>query len=469
MLDIADRRELFVDSLLIETLAGARQVLQHPVPRETALRFDAPWEGRYSCYPTVFQDGDRCRMYYRGGPRDAAKMAAKQDPLYCCHAESTDGISWTKPELGIFDLAGSKANNILFSGDGAGAFAPFLDTQPGVPADQKYKALGPCGSDAQPGKMALHAYASADGLQWRKLQPEPVLTKGGFDSLNLAFWSATENCYAAYFRVYSKSPDWCQFVGRRSIARATSDDFLHWSEPVMMDFGDVLTDQLYTNATLPYFRAPHIYVAFPKRYVLGRNTPLTKAQADELGIPEGQRFISEGVFMTSRGGNRYDRSFMEGFFRPGPDPANWCSRNNMAAWGLVQTGPKEISLYYSQHYSQPDAHLVRASLRLDGFVSVNAGYAGGELLTKPFIFAGSKLELNLATSAVGSVRVEIQDAEGHPFKDYGADDSYDLYGDDVAKPAKWQGSTDVSKLAGKPVRLRFVMKDADLYALKFCS
>jgi hypothetical protein len=466
MISIADRRELFVDRFLIDRLDNVRHILHHPVPQNIVLHHDAPWEGRSSAYGVVFQDGDRCRMYYRGGPRDEADQKQK-DGIRCCYAESRDGITWEKPNLGLCEFQGSRANNILFIGESAASFAPFIDTRPGVQPEERYKALGPCGSEAQPGKIVMHAFSSADGLHWKKMQAEPVLTKGGFDSLNVAFWSEAENGYVSYFRVYSKSPDWKQFLGRRTIARAVSPDFLNWSDPVMMEFGDMRTDELYTNATLPYFRAPHLYVAFPKRYVLGRKTPLTEAQIRQFEIGPGQTFISEGVFMSSRGGNRYDRTFMEAFFRPGPDPANWCSRNNMAAWGLLQTGPAELSLYYSQHYSQPNVHLRRATLRLDGFASINAGYGGGELVTRPFLFSGSSLELNMATSGVGSIRVEIQDADGKPFKDYGVEDSYDLYGDDVARLVKWQGSPDVSKLAGIPIRLRVVMKDADLYALKF--
>ena len=460
-IDIGDRRELFLDHFLVEHLESARLALHHPVPRNVALRFDAPWEGRYSGYAVVLQDGDRYRLYYRGTPEN-------YDVFSCvCCAESTDGIDWQRPELGLCEFEGSSANNILFVDGPSHAFAPFIDRNPNARADQRYKAIGISGTDHKPGSIVVLAFCSADGLRWEMMQEEPVLTKGGFDSLNVAFWSETEGCYVAYYRVYSKSPDWRQFIGRRTIARATSEDFIHWSDPVLMEFGDVRTDELYTNATLPYFRAPHMYVALPKRYVLGRKTPLTAAQMAEYDIPANQGFISEGVFMSTRGGNRYERTFMEAFFRPGPDPANWCSRSNMAAWGVLQTGPAEMSVYYSQHYAQPTGHLLRASLRLDGFVSVNTGYSGGEMLTRPFTFTGSQLELNMATSGTGSIRVEIQDDDGRPFKDYGLDDSYDLYGDEIARVVKWQGSPDVSPLAGRPIRLRFVMRDADLYALKF--
>ena len=465
MINIADRRELFIDRYMIERMEGTRLLLHHPVPRETALVFDKPWEGRFNRYVTVFQDGDRMRLYYLANKGKDYEGAAGDPPLHICYAESHDGIAWEKPELGLVDYQGNRDNNIVMPG--RASFAPFRDPRPDVPPDQQYKALVSFGIDEGAGAKTLEAFASPDGLRWSKMQDEPALTLGGFDSHNVAFWSETENCFVAYYRVYSKTPDWRIFLGRRTIARATSDDFLHWSDPVMMEFGDVRTDELYTNATLPYFRAPHLYTAFPKRYVLGRNTPLTKEQIAALDIDPRHLFISEGVFMTSRGGNRYDRTFMEGFFRPGPDPANWCSRNGEAAWGILQTGPAEISLYYTQHFAQTSEYLVRATLRLDGFASVHAGYEGGEMVTPPFLFRGSALELNMATSAVGGIRVEIQDENGKPFKDYGVEDSYDLYGDDIAKTAKWHGSPDVSRLAGCPVRLRFVMKDADLYSLKF--
>jgi hypothetical protein len=462
MIDIGNRRELFVDRLLIDRMEGTRLTLHHPVPQNVALRWDKPWEGRFSGYTVVFKDGDRFRMYYRGTPENYNEFAC------VAYAESRDGIHWEKPDMGLCEFNGSRANNILFTNEGTHAFAPFIDTNPNAAPGQRYKALGPRGTDAKPGTACLLGYVSDDAIHWKKIQDEPILVKGAFDSLNVAFWSETENCYVAYYRVYSKTTDWKQFLGRRSIARATSPDFIHWSDPVMMDFGDVRTDELYTNATLPYFRAPHLYVALPKRFVLGRKSPMTAAQIRACDLKAGyETSISEGVFMTSRGGNRYDRTFMEGFFRPGPDLANWAARSNMAAWGLLQTGPTEMSLYYSRHYGQPDVHLLRTTLRLDGFVSIEAGYQGGELVTQPFLFTGSQLELNMATSGVGSIRVEVQNAEGKPFKDYGVDDSYELYGDDIAKIAKWHGSSDVSRLAGQPVRLRFVMKDADLYSLKF--
>jgi len=171
--------------------------------------------------------------------------------------------------------------------------------------------------------------------------------------------------------------------------------------------------------------------------------------------------------MSSRDGINWDRRFMEAFIRPGLDQNNWTQRSNMPAWAVVPTGPGEISLYYSENYYHPTSRLLRAKLRTDGFVSVHADYTGGEFVTNPLIFRGKKLIINYSTSAVGSVKVEIQDANGKPYKGHTLADSLELYGDEIEHTFEWKGGHDLGHLSGQPVRLRFVMKDADLYSIQF--
>src|SRR5262249_6053163 len=109
-----------------------------------------------------------------------------------------------------------------------------------------------------------------------------------------------------------------------------------------------------------------------------------------------------GVLQSARAGStRFDRTFREALVRPGPGGGNWVSRTNYPACGIVQTGPAEMSLYVQRHYGLKTAHLERLTLRLDGFASVHAPFAGGELLTRPLRFAGNALELNWSTSATG--------------------------------------------------------------------
>ena len=121
----------------------------------------------------------------------------------------------------------------------------------------------------------------------------------------------------------------------------------------------------------------------------------------------------------------------------------------------------------NRNYAQKTAYLERMTLRLDGFTSLNAPYDGGEMTTRPFTFSGKQLEINYSTSAAGSIRVELQDAEGRPLPGHGMNECRELVGDEIERSVAWERGCSVSELAGKPVRLRFVMKDADLYSLRF--
>ena len=232
--DIGSRRELFVDYHLIERLDGARLVQHRPQPREVVLKFDQPWEGIYSGYETVLKDGDTFRLYYRGMPEAKHDL----DTEVTCVAESRDGIHWNRPKLGIHEVRGTKQNNVVLARSrGCHNLAPFVDTHPNCPPSQRYKALGGTG------KPGLLAFASADGLHWEQLQPEPVITQGAFDSQNNAFWSVSEKQYVCYFRVFRD--------GKRWIARTTSKDFIHWTEPVDLDLDGKPRQQLYTNQIDP--------------------------------------------------------------------------------------------------------------------------------------------------------------------------------------------------------------------------
>jgi hypothetical protein len=364
---LGDRRELFVDHFLLEKLSGTSLVLQHPRDEGIAFPFDKPWEGQFAAYVTMIQDGGRIRAYYRGNPvagRDGS------DTEVTCVAESEDGKRWTKPELDLFEVNGSRRNNVVLAGNAPFShnFCPMIDTRPGVPAEQRWKAL------AGISKSGLVAWTSADGLRWKKLRPEPVFTKGQFDSQNVPFWSEAEGRYLCYFRVFVD--------GIRRIARTESPDFVTWSAPKVMGYGGKPIEHLYTNQTSPYFRAPHLYIAVCARFFPDRQV-LTEEQARALKVDPGYfKDCSDGIFMTTRGGDRYDRTLMEGFINPGLGLENWVSRTNYPALNLVRTGPAEMSLYVGQNYGQPTSHLRRYSMRLDGFAALSAPYGGGEALTK---------------------------------------------------------------------------------------
>ena len=365
-IDIGSRRELFVDDYLIAKMTSLTLKLQEPTPREVAVVHDKPWEGNTSAYHTVFRDGDLFRMYFRGCHFDNKTRKSPHGQLVA-YAESKDAIHWTKPDLGLFEFQGSKKNAIVWMGVGSHNFAPFKDTNPACPPDARYKALGS-------GKGGLVAFKSPDAIHWTLIRPEPVITKGAFDSQNLAFWDSVRGRYVDFHRGFRD--------GRRDIMTCTSTDFVNWTEPVWLEYPGAAKRHLYTNQITAYYRAPHIFMGFPKRFVPSR-------KAVKAACPGG---ISDGGFMTSRDGLKF-HLWDEALIRPGLQRERWVTRNNLTAWGILETKaatpglPNELSLYSTEGYYLGDSCQVRRfTVRLDGFVSLNALYKGGEMTTKPLVF-----------------------------------------------------------------------------------
>jgi hypothetical protein len=126
-----------------------------------------------------------------------------------------------------------------------------------------------------------------------------------------------------------------------------------------------------------------------------------------------------------------------------------------------------LSLYYQQHDHQKTAHLKRATLRLDGFMSLHAGrYPGGVAISRPIVFSGGELELNVATGAGGGVRIGLIDAETGQVIE-GFEESDEFFGDQIATVVHWKGAADIAKLAGRRIRMKISMYEADLYSLRF--
>jgi len=456
--DIGSRRELFVDDLIIGKLDGTKLKMHEP------HRLRRMPHRPFGHYATVLQDGDKLRLYYRGDKVPGAhwrngwgKYHEGEVTLY---AESIDGgINWSEPKLGIHDVPEMPKGNVVvdMSDDTflvTHNFTPLIDTRPGVPDDQRYKALG--GGRYPPenwggwktpderkqlrdkyGPGGLKAFASSDGLNWQLLRKEPVLPEdiGSFDSQNGAFWSEAEQQYVCYFRWFDN--------GRRAIRRSTSKDFLNWTEPVNMQANEP-GEHLYTSCTQPYFRAPHIYIALPTRFQASKGA------------------ITDIALMATRpGSDRYDRHFKEAFIRPGLGQRGWGNRANYITQNVVQTSPTEMSMfmYGGGHYV----------LRLDGFISVNAGFEEGEFITKPLKFSGTKLEINYSTAGAGQIRIELQDADGKPVPGFMLEDCDPIKGDAIAGIVTWKENSDVSQLGGKVIRMRFVMNEADVYSLTFPS
>ena len=463
-LELGSRLELFVDDYLTDSMQGLELKLHTPEPAGKAMVFDKPWEGVTSgSEAVVFQDGDLYRMYYRGSSHHGYalesllkpnEVVVPEHPPTACYAESRDGIHWTRPNLGLIEFDGSKENNIVWMGKGSASFMVVKDTNPAAPEQERYKAVGP---DRWEGRSGLFAFTSPDGIRWKQMQEEPILTDGAFDSPNLTFWDTVNERYVCVYRDFAG--------GVRTIRTSFSTDFRNWTEGQWGEFGEAPPEHLYTNATWPYFRAPHIYLAFPRRFL-----PWKTMKPFDQGSISG---CSDAIFMSSRDAVHWTR-FLEAFIRPGMGVRNWVHRTNTPAWGLLALEPHEISLFIQRDYTFPSNYMERMVLRTDGFVSLHAGYSGGEWISKPLTFEGDNLVLNFATSAAGSIRLEIQDAEGQALPGFALEESPLVWGDEIEYQVIWTRShakatsgEPLRRFAGKPVRLRIVMKDADLFSLRF--
>ena len=479
---IGDQRELFVDDYLIADSQNAEILLHQPRREELTFIFDKPWEGDSQGYFTVMEDEGLYRMYYRAGGQFPPA------PGVFAYAESTDGIHWERVNLGICEFNGSTENNIIMTqvGDGGAChdFNPFIDKRPGVEPDAKYKAVGCSYFPNDPRRSGLYAWKSADAIHWSLIQDTPVKQDAPFDTQNVAFWSEKEQCYVLFYRHFRNDlldPN----VGVRIVMKAVSDDLIHWENRGEIQFpegeGSRKDAQLYTNQILPYYRAPHLYLGFPARYVDHGLTESTKYLPEweerqrRMGfdLREGTA-VTDSAFISSRDGIHF-RQGNDAFIPPGLRTShNWAYGDNYMALNMLETDSleddsgRELSFFANESYATlGDSRLRRYSLRIDGFSSLHAKSKSATVTTKPLRFTGKELSLNFSTSAAGTILIELLRADATVIPGFSAEESDLLYGDSLDRRATWRGSADLSAVGDEPIRIRFIMSEADIYSLRF--
>ena len=248
-LDVGSRRQLLLDESWFDHSEGVDLTLHRPVPRETVIRCERPWEGKSLHYTSVLNDGGRFRMWYRvsiGDPR----VDAPEDTVLTCYAESRDGIVWEKPSLGRFEFEGSTDNNILGAPEDFTNVSVLLDPNQEPGSSTRYKMISRVNG--------ISGFVSPDGIRWTPLATNPLLSNGPFDSHNILLWDDERERYVIYLRGIDPSVPGPFKGGRRAIRRSESPDFLHWTEPKLVltaDEQDPPDFHLYTNAAVKYSRA----------------------------------------------------------------------------------------------------------------------------------------------------------------------------------------------------------------------
>ena len=463
-INVGHQKQLFIDNRFLQKASGVEVVVNAPRPTgEKLLQSAGPWEKHaVGGYTSVVEEDGRIHMWYE--TLDLKERAG------VAYAFSVDGgATWTRPVLNVIEYDGSKDNNLVIL-DVTGTHV-FLNRSD-APPDQKYVMI--CGAPNR-------AYVSPEGVHWTQFGSEPFLdlseaaklpkkVRGtGLDSQNVMFWDTRLNKYVCYPRVNFYLPDgWRPGNFLRTFCRLESDTLGGFSGLRMAiepDAKDPPESDFYTSAAVQYpyaadayFMFPAIYFHSPKRPKVGSDGPLDiRFAASRDGIiwqrPERRPIIRLGLEGSDSGGSLY------------------------AGYGLTRKGD-EVSLYYTAYDVTHAGYLdrgylggtiTRAIYRLDGFMSVDSTVKGGQFTTPSIVFDGSRLELNVDASAAGEVRVEMLNEQGQPIPGFALADCEPLVQSGVAKRVLWKGSDDLASLRSKPVKLRFAMRDAKLYAFQFVN
>jgi len=363
---------------------------------------------------TVRKERDKIRLWYqiitlRKDPKLVGPHAATQSMAY---AESIDGIRFVKLKLGLVDFFGTKDNSVLVFVSRGGT----VWVDPKAPPTHRYRSQ----TKGPKGRLTFHH--SPDGIGW---QVTREVNTGDCDTQNIAFWDASLERYVLYTRKWVRFPD--KPGNYRYHRRFESDDLEHWDNetPVLMaDKTDLAT---YASAS----KQPPVdyYGACVFRYPDEHGVYIMLGQAfwhwfDRAPKPRLGPNTMDVRLCVSRDGKRFEHvGDRAPFLTLGPD-GSFYSRMVWAIPSPIRMGD-ELWLYYwgsnMDHAGLIDAgapdgkHLTgitRAVMRLDGFVSADAGYEGGVLTTRLMRFKGNALELNVDTSAGGVVRVELLDEKG---------------------------------------------------------
>ena len=486
--------------------------------------------GSIGPYSTVSRedtpDGPKVRLWYSLNVGEPTAATGFNPPvMVVAYAESRDGIHFHKPALGLVQKDGSKQNNLVFPTDisvlAVGGGSVGRDDNPNAPPAERYKSWSKHyprkGSGIQGGHRL---WFSPDGLHWT-LSPTVPTGLRKADTQPNWFWDPRIGRYIGYSR------EWVQVrEGPGGLVRMSSynesDDMLHWDNMMIAlspDQRDLaaspqpVLDQTKQEISNDAFVLRNKPVQESRTSAQQTGTQVLVENADEVPTPGAPvDFYSAGVFpyraaedvyvglvptffhwrnegkgtfpdtadvqlAVSRDARHFTRpGGREPFLRLGPSgrfDSQW-------VWPLpepIRMGD-ELWIYYvgtNENHSMvldPAATarktaVSRAVLRLDGFMSADAAYEGGTLTTPLITFAGSRLELNLDTSAGGVARVEILDERGKPISGFASLDADELNGNSVRMRVSWRNLQDVSSLAGKSVKLRFELRNCKLYAFQF--
>jgi len=468
-IELSSDPQLFVDDFLVESLDGVVKSLNRPIkhPGNPLIRPDKPWEGYLVLQPgsVIFDEEEQLfKMWYNSLPSTDRPDVEE----FLCYATSKDGVTWEKPNLGLVEFRGSKANNIFLKWS-AWTHSVIKDSHD-TDAGRRYKLAYWQTHDR--GRCGVWVAFSPDGVRWTDYPDNPVVPCSATGDT----FSAMQDPASKKYLLYHKST----IRPIRKVARLVSDDFIHWKDSRLVlepDTYDQSDTEFYGLSAFSYGSQ---YLGF--LWVFHTYSQLMDAQ-----------------LVSSRDGLQWDRTMNRQILLPLGYMRNHYSGSSFDS-GMVfpinapAVHDEQLWIYYSGfsnlHNALAEAHtgeIGLAKIRLDGFVSLEAT-GEGYVLTRPVRFQGSSMTLNARTAVLeqqggefnptwkelltkapdgkGSIRVEVQDEDGQPIGGYGSGDCRPIDSDGVGLEVSWEGDKDLNALKGRPVRFKFVMSNASLYSFR---
>ena len=458
ILRVGDQKQLLVDDHVIADKHNLVRQLSRPTKvngGRPVIVDDTPWEDFGTpIVGSVLREDGRFRIWYRAA-------GSGGDSATYCYAESLDGVRWFKPELGLVEFEGSRANNIYQIGRPQ-VYCPFVDPNE---KDLRHKYKAAVGAGKGHGTTTALAY-SPDGLRWSYYNGGRPITGRAADTINQVLWDP----YAAVYRLYTRT-DYGTSGGKGEIRGAR--DMVNPSKELRKQPGDWTTlrewclgwesgKKDYESYRQIYSLNGWIYEGIQFGLLWSLEQPggseemdffLTTAREDHPWnlewVYQDQPFIPRG----SAG------SFDSRWIQPATNIVNWKDKH----WIYYVGRPVSHS---GQGSAEAPTGIGLATVSLDRFVSLTGSEQLGWFTTRPFVVEGRVFEVNLAAPN-GELAVEVLDAEGHPIPGYSREEAIVLRQvDGLRLPVRWKNRGDLSQLRERAVRFRLWLRRGSIYAFR---
>ena len=458
-------RQLFVDDHIIAETANLKRRLHQPDKDagNPVLTPERPWEGEMiTIYGSVIHDQDEAtyKMWYQAFEgMESHENAAKKRRT--CYATSSDGIHWERPNLGILEYSGSRANNIVFNHELQtyyGEVHNVIQDREDPDPQRRYKMTLCCGDGVTwPG--SYFSATSPDGLHWTPTKKPIITYEGQTPDISHLVKDPISGKYRLYCRIIMKRPgvalrDPPECCGR-AVGLMESEDFINWTTPepvLLVDEDDPPGSDAHRMMVIPYegmyLGVMEFYMAVPPY------TNMTWQLTSSRDGRHWQRVADRATFLPAGGMGDWDPHFLS--FSDVPiidDQEMWFYYGGRRHWNERVVEPD------TGIYGPHTGAIGRAKLRRDGFCSMDAPCRGGYLTTVPLLLPPGELHLNVK-SDFGEARVEVVEADGG--QRLASSDTVTVDSCDVV--ARFPTADDVPAWQSRPVRLQFHLKNANLFS-----